>query len=367
MLALFDNFWEQDYPCYEKAGGDTNSYTIGRLGQHHVVLVHMPRMGKASAANVAANLRSSFPHIRLALLVGICGGVPFAGGGKEEITLGDIVISTQIVQLDFGRQYSDTFLRKSTAQDNLSKPNQEIGAFISCLQTNVASLEEQIRTNTVTLFNADNAGNFKYPGVHEDKLFEKTYRHKHQDVQACAICANCFDPADSVCEDALNLSCAELGCAASHLIPRARIQNVINKGSGTSNAPRIHFGAIASGDQVIKSAQHRDHIATQEHVIAFEMEGAGLWENIPTIVVKGICDYADSHKNKGWQQYAAATAAACTKGILKIWRPTKRPTSDGHHDGARLPLSTYQVFNGNFFAGKSIHNGGTYTAKSMNF
>ncbi|KAJ5894885.1 hypothetical protein N7495_006576 [Penicillium taxi] len=49
------------------------------------------------------------------------------------------------------------------------------------------------------------------------------------------------------------------------------------------------------------------------------MEGAGLWDTIPTIVVKGVCNYADSHKNKKWQRYAAATAATCTKGILKEW------------------------------------------------
>lgn len=248
MMALFDDFWEQEQQHYEKSDGDTNSYTIGRLGQHHVLLVHMSHIGKASAANVAATLRSSFPHIRLALLVGICGGVPFVDGGKEEITLGDIVISTQIVQSDFGRQYSDTFIRKNTAQDNLSRPNQEIRAFISSLQTKVATLEEQIQTNTVTLFNAENPKNLKYPGVYKDKLFEKTYRHKHQDAQACAICANCINPKDSVCEDALILSCVELRCAASHLIPHARIQNVINKASGISNHPRIYFGAIASGD-----------------------------------------------------------------------------------------------------------------------
>ena len=97
------------------------------------------------------------------------------------------------------------------------------------------------------------------------------------------------------------------------------------------------------------------------------MKGARLWENIPTIVVKGVCDYTDSHKNKGWQYYAAVTAAACTKGILKIWRPTKRPTTDGHHHSAPPLLSMHQVFTGNFIAGKSIHNGGTYTASSMNF
>ena len=66
----------------------------------------------------------------------------------------------------------------------------------------------------------------------------------------------------------------------------------------------------------MKSAQHRDKIAGTEQVIGFEMEGAGVWDHFPTVVIKGVCDYADSHKNKRWQRYAAATAAACMKAFL---------------------------------------------------
>jgi nucleoside phosphorylase len=84
--------------------------------------------------------------------------------------------------------------------------------------------------------------------------------------------------------------------------------------------PLTHFGRIASGDLVMKSGHHRDDIAARENVIAFEMEGAGVWDNFPTVVIKGVCDYADGHKNKKWQRYAAATAAACTKALLKRWR-----------------------------------------------
>jgi hypothetical protein len=70
----------------------------------------------------------------------------------------------------------------------------------------------------------------------------------------------------------------------------------------------------------MKSASHRDTIAKKEEVVAFEMEGAGVWDNFPTVVIKGVCDYADSHKNKMWQKYAAASAAACMKAFLKEWR-----------------------------------------------
>lgn len=52
--------------------------------------------------------------------------------------------------------------------------------------------------------------------------------------------------------------------------------------------------------------------------MCFEMEAAGLMNNFPCLVIRGICDYADSHKNKKWQIYAAATAAACAKEILSV-------------------------------------------------
>jgi nucleoside phosphorylase len=89
--------------------------------------------------------------------------------------------------------------------------------------------------------------------------------------------------------------------------------------------PCIHFGRMACSNQVMKSAQHRDRIAEEEEVIGFEMESAGTWDFVPTIVVKGVCDYADSHKNKEWQQYAAATAAASAKALLEEWRSVDRP------------------------------------------
>jgi nucleoside phosphorylase len=62
----------------------------------------------------------------------------------------------------------------------------------------------------------------------------------------------------------------------------------------------IHFGRFACSNQVMRSGPHRDRIAANEGVIPFEMESAGTWDYIPTIVIKSVCDYADSHKNKKW-------------------------------------------------------------------
>jgi nucleoside phosphorylase len=82
------------------------------------------------------------------------------------------------------------------------------------------------------------------------------------------------------------------------------------------STPRIHYGNIASGNEVMKDGVARDRIAEEEDVMCFEMEAAGLMDNFPCIVIRGICDYADSHKNKIWQPYAAATAAAFARELL---------------------------------------------------
>ena len=113
VLALFEHHWDDGGPPYDPASGDLNTYSTGAIGLHDVVLVHMPGMGKAAAAAAAAYCRLSFPNIRLAIVVGVCGAVPFATG-KEEIVLGDVIIGEGVVQYDLGRRMPEGFLRKNT-------------------------------------------------------------------------------------------------------------------------------------------------------------------------------------------------------------------------------------------------------------
>ena len=85
----------------------------------------------------------------------------------------------------------------------------------------------------------------------------------------------------------------------------------------------VHYGLIASGNQVIKDATLRDTLNKRlgGNVLCFEMEAAGLMNDFPCIVIRGICDYADSHKNKDWQEHAAAVAAAFAKELLSVVSP----------------------------------------------
>lgn len=340
--ALFDKIWEDDGYVFGKAPRDMNTYTTGLIGRHNVVLVWMPGMGKGSAASVASSLRSSFEGIRLALVVGICGGVPNGTDDEKEILLGDVIISDGLVEHDFGRQLPDKFNRKDTLKDNLGRPNNEIRSLLAKLRGRKSRIRLQDNTSKylAALYQKPGFEKARYPGPDEDKLYEPTYRHKHHDL-SCILCTKCEKKEDGVCEKALDSSCTELKCDVSNIVPRERLVKAKKFAVRAKNMdavaqqeaqeaitvqqPIVHYGLIASGSTVMKSGEHRDEIAAKEKVIAFEMEGAGVWDNFPCVVIKGVCDYADSHKNKKWQDYAAATAAACMKAFLNEWIPTDKP------------------------------------------
>lgn len=66
----------------------------------------------------------------------------------------------------------------------------------------------------------------------------------------------------------------------------------------------------------------RDQLAAENNILCFEIETAGLMNQLPCLVIRGICDYSDSHKNKEWQGFAAMTAAVYTKDIICQMRPS---------------------------------------------
>ncbi|KAK0722523.1 hypothetical protein B0T26DRAFT_851375 [Lasiosphaeria miniovina] len=290
VAAFFDHHWGDD-PPYGKAPGDRNAYSVGAVGHHNVVLAHMPGIGKASAAAVAADCRASFPNIKLAIVVGVCGAVPNSLNG-DEILLGDVIISEGIFQYDFGRQLPERFVPKETLLDSLGRPNSEIRALLAKLKSDRKMLQDKMMSYlTVIQGKQDPDLAADYPGRAHDRLFVAAYHHIGTGT------------------------CQECGCNGP-VVSRKRLEQ-------DNLRPAIHFGLIASGDTVMKSAKDRNAIAKLKDIIGFEMEGAGVWDSFPCMaVIKGVCDYADSHKAKAWQRYAAATAAACMRAFLDYWVPS---------------------------------------------
>lgn len=281
---------------------DPNSYTWGRMGEHNIVIASLPAgvYGTTSAATTASSLLSSLPQIRIGLLVGIGGGIARPDDGMD-IRLGDVVVSQPsntnggVVQYDLIKAKSGGELEH---KGSLNMPPQVLLAALGNLQSehllgDEAKMNEYLRKmlkDKPGMARTNQTGpGFIYQGSEHDQLFKASYEHSGG--------GDCHD-----CD------------------PNEKIQ----RGPRDSTNPVIHYGIIATGNTLVKNATERDRIA--QHVggrcLCVEMEAAGLMNHYPCLVIRGICDYADSHKNDRWQCYAAATAAAFGKELLS-YVPTR--------------------------------------------
>ncbi|KAN0070390.1 hypothetical protein V8E54_011259 [Elaphomyces granulatus] len=278
---------------------DDNAYTLGKISGHNVVIACLPSgvYGTTSAAVVVSKMNSTFPRIRFGLMVGIGGGVPCNG---TDIRLGDVVVSkptgsySGVVQYDRGKVTSGGRFKLS---GTLNQPPQVLLTSIARLEADQMSGKNHsiVKILSETQEQIHDAAIFACPGQEQDQLFHSTYDH----MESEDTCVNCDK------------------------------QQLVHREQRPSKEPEIHYGLIASGNQVMKDGQTRDNPAREHGIICFEMEAAGLMNQLPCLVIRGICDYSDSHKNKIWQGYAAQTAASYGKMLLSVvpvaFTPSKKP------------------------------------------
>ncbi|KAK6526081.1 hypothetical protein TWF281_011119 [Arthrobotrys megalospora] len=275
IRALFDH--KHPSNCLTSLRGDINHYALGHIYPHNVVAACLPsgEYGTTAAASVYSHMRRSFPQLKICLLVGIGGGVP-----SKNVRLGDVVVSHPagnypgVIQYDLGKTLDNDVFECS---GSLQRPPQFILTAISNLTSDpdvpVNPLEPYLREVI------QRRPEYRCPGQQQDPQFRTTCLHGQHD--GTSLQCNCPPP-------------------IPHLEP----------------LPKIHYGLIASGNQVMKNAQVRDRLSDKFNVLCFEMEAAGVMNAGNFLVIRGICDYCDSEKNDIWQEYAAATAAAYAKLLL---------------------------------------------------
>jgi nucleoside phosphorylase len=271
---------------------DNNDYTLGRIGKHNVVIAVLPdgEYGTSSAAGVARDMLHSFPNIRIGLMVGIGGGAP---SPNHDIRLGDVVVSAPrngksgVFQYDFGKTIQgQSFLTTGSMNQPPTVLRTAVAGIKAQYEVEGHQIEDQI--NRILGNKRKLQKKYGRPGLGGDRLYLSTVLHPAGDEDTCA----------EVCGD-----------DSGHLVSRAERDD-------DDDNPKIHYGQIASANQLMKDALLRDKLAKEHGVLCFEMEAAGLMNHFPCLVVRGICDYSDTHKNKDWQGYAAMTAAAYAKDLL---------------------------------------------------
>lgn len=283
---------------FDQPTTDPNSYTWGHIEGHNIVIASLSSgiYSETSAAATALPMLSSFPQIRFSLMVGIGAGIPKikieAGTPKvsdPDIRLGDVVVGRPggrgggVVQYDLGKARSGGAWER---KDFLNKPPEILLRALGALEADHINGEYRLADfleHAVAEKPKNVQTRYKYPGSENDLLFEDSFNHISGDD-----CAN---------------------CESARAVVRAQRE---------STTPEIHYGLIASGNTLVKDVDFRKRVLDRvgEDCICLEMEAAGLMNHFPCLVIRGICDYADSHKNDKWQRYASATAAAFAKEIL---------------------------------------------------
>ncbi|KAI8670371.1 NACHT domain-containing protein [Fusarium keratoplasticum] len=267
------------------AGVDSFNYSYGRIRDHNVVLARGTQMGPVNAAACAATVIQQFPNIRFALMIGIGGGIP---SQTQDIRLGDIAVGIPggshpgVLQYDFGKYEQDgSFILKGC----LNKPPSIL--INACHRLEEYEEEMGWRPHYITLTAiGKNHERYKRPAK-DDVLFKDEFHH----VNASGDCSEC------------------------EALGKERV--VFRKRRDEIDQSLVHLGLILSGGGVVKNPEDRRRLCRgNEDAICFEMEAAGIVDQIPCLVIRGICDYADTHKNDDWHRYAAAAAAAYGKAVL---------------------------------------------------
>lgn len=265
-----------------------NSYTLGEIGPHNVVVATMPETGNYKVASVAANLMNDFKSIKFGLLIGIGGGLP---SEDVDIRLGDIVIGLPenndcaVVQFDRGKSYPGGQFERTGFLNNpprvLLRAIQQLRARHGHESSAISVILEQMIKKFPLMM--DNG--YTYPGRARDVLFRPEYAH--EPGPTCARCDESY---------------------------------IVKRDSRPDRHPRIHYGIIGSSNMVIKDGMLREELKQQLRLQCVDMEAAGV-ADLQFLTIRGISDYADSHKNKEWQPYAAAVAAAYAKDLLSMLPP----------------------------------------------
>lgn len=165
-----------------------------------------------------------------------------------------------VIQYDFGRMVAEgDFVRTGI----LNPPPTVFLTAINALRAKHYSGEIQL-ADDLSAMNPKLKPKYAYPGAENDILFEAEYDHVSGD-------RNC-DQRDK--------------------------NKAISRPDRDGTEPVIHNGTIASSNQVMRHGGTRERLTQESWVLSFEMEAAGLMNYFPCLVIRGICDYADTHKNK---------------------------------------------------------------------
>lgn len=257
---------------------DPNTYWVGTYRSidkgtpARRILLATSGMGNIGAAITATHALRSFPdEIEQVLMVGIAGGCPNPLKPEDHVRLGDIVVANEkgIIQYDFIKRTVDGDEHRA----NPHRPSKQMMDAVVTLEVDRPAV-----------------------GTYWDAIIQKVNSKTAEFTRP------------PMAKDVLYLGDA----VVAHPSDSRRV----------GDNPRVHRGGIGSANILLKDPALRDFVRDKWGVRAIEMEGSGVLDagwamDRDVMVVRGICDYCDSHKSDDWQEYAALAAAAYARCLVE--------------------------------------------------
>jgi nucleoside phosphorylase len=278
--------------------GDDYLFHAGEIHGHNVVIATFAagqRYGTSSATSLAIHIKKFFPNVWFGLLVGVAAGLPnLSCSPTRDIRLGDVIIAYSppggdhpaIIPYGLGKQKGGGGFELLCNGHSLRQTERIVGSAIGKIKADGREAEVILGYYREI---PETATKFPDPGQ------EKDFHYLSGDDQ-----------------------------------PAQRQHRP------DAERTRVWYGSIGSGDQLLNSSRARNELRNKHNVIGLEIEAAGVMNEIPVGNIRGVCDYGDERKNKEWQPYAAAMAAAFAKAVLSEIIPKSATQSAGGRTGTLL-------------------------------
>lgn len=318
VLATFDK-------RYRKTTAVDKMYLLtGTFKEIKVAILPLSQPGMVRSTTATSHVVSELNPNAYLISAGICGGTGCNDEKNKPIYLGDVIISTDVVR--YANRVEGEDLVHLTA-DKRSREHQHLDTQLHTLKIGdgLYRLRQEAEENLQAVRRRMAIGFFpreSFEGLstnpprtpaHQDRLYKEEHPHMHQSSEDCE---SCMQDKGLGCEKSKKLSCQETGCNG---LPDSWLERPSPQ---QRRLIPVHFGIYGSEDLLMRSERNRRKLLKEEGILAVDMESRGIWHaaesRIPrdVVIIRGVSDYADSHKNDAWQSYAAMTAACTIKAFV---------------------------------------------------
>lgn len=292
--------------------GDDYVFQAGEICNHNVVIATLPsgqEYGTGTAAAIASQVKKFFPRLWFGLLVGVAAGLPnLRRNPPLDIRLGDVLVglpegeTAGLVAYDLGKERGDNEFQPLRSGHVLAQTETVVRSAIGSIKLNAPD-DAEIFLPYYNDFKdkRHSNGSFADPGQETDMYYD--------------------------------------------IDDEGNERRVLRELRPASKRTRVWYGPIGSGEKLIRNPRRRNELRDRYNIIGLEMEAAGTMNRIPVGVIRGVCDYGDERKNKHWQPYASAMAAAYAKAVLAqippkvVVRLERQITDDGRQNRNLLLLT----------------------------